>query len=420
MFSGIAGGINLNEKTINSISKCLGNRSLCASKISNIAFLTVNSKLYNSKEVNNLSNDEIALLAFDGKLYGCKNKKRFDIVNSFSSKSNFNEVYGKFAVAVAKTDGSILLARDYPGSIPLFYCLENNVFAFSTVYGLLEKIGLKKVQAVQPGTNILYKKGKISTINWYNSTVKNSPDYDAVSNIDNLFDETIKEIMSCYKNAPVGIMLSGGVDSALLSHYISKYTSNVYSYVMDGEDKHYGELVSKLFGFKINIIDNSLIEREKILFTSYNYNKQFENLNNSLFVPTYVIAKKANADNVKLLFSGDGIDELFGGYDLSCDTQSMNIAIRNMVDSMFLYSLDRLHVACNTNNVSVAVPFLHQKIIEAAFSIDAKYKQNKYLIRKIAEKYLPNNIAWREKSPLQVSTHSYELLYKRKWIGLHH
>lgn len=420
MFSGIVGGVNLNIQTINSISKYFENRPLCVSETSNITFLTVNSKLYNFEKTNDSFNDEISLLALDGKLYGCKNKKSFDVINSFSSKSDFNEVYGKFAVAIAKTDGSILLLRDYPGLIPLFYCLENDVFVFSTVYGLLERMGYKKIQIVQPGTKVFYKNGKITTVNWYKPTIKSFPEHDIVSNLDSLFDKAVEEIVSYYKDIPIGIMLSGGVDSALLSYYISKYASNVHSYIIDGEDKQCGEQIGKLFGFKVNIIDNSLIKKEKMSFTSYNYNKQFENLNNSLFVPAYIIAKKANEDNVKLLFSGDGIDELFGGYNMNCDIKSINIAIKSMVDSMFLYSLDRLHVACNINNVQAIVPFLHQKIIETAFYIDAKYKQNKYLIRKIAEKYLPNNIAWREKLPLQVSTHSYEILYKKKWIGLHH
>ena len=417
MSSGIFGGINLSGKVLDLIS--INFKDVKIYTMSKTVFVKVNAESIANKIY--CASNNFVMLTFEGKIYNCEHEKFFDI-NNLTLNYNLNKIYGKFAIAVADNNGNISLTRDYPGLVPMFYCLQNDVFVFSTIYGLLETLKFKKVQIVPPGKKVFYENRKLLTVSWYQQSLKKLSNSNLIEHLDNLFDTVVSEIIKFHKNFRFGIMLSGGVDSALLSYYISKHlpSSNIYSYTIDGEDRNYGEQVSKIFGFKFNLIDNYLIKKEKILFSSYDYNKQFDNLNNSLFIPVYLIAKKAKKDGVNLLFSGDGVDEIFGGYDMNCDKKSVNIAIKKMLDNMFLYSLDRLSSACNINNIDIAVPFLHQKIIEVALSVDSEYKKDKFLIRKIAEKHLPQNIVWRKKTPLQVSTQSYELLYNKKWVGLHH
>ncbi|KOY65416.1 asparagine synthetase B family protein [Clostridium sporogenes] len=433
---GIAGGINVNNlKIINILEKTShrGTDNYHIKSNGNVIMGINILPLYNGKSKNQPISNLESVFVCNAEIYNCKEiSKKYSIERyEYMTDSeilaqlmklecfDYNELNGQFAFAYAKNN-ELILVRDYPGISPLFYARKEESFAFSSESKGLVAAGFEDIQVVKPGTKVVIRQGKIEIKSWINFKKINI--LNPINELDEHMNNIIRsQIQHGTVRNKIGIMLSGGVDSALLAYYLSLYNKDVHAFIIEGQDSKYAKIVSKYLKINYTIIKAEEIYNQKSnIYKPEQYNKQFYELNNSLYVPSYIIAEHASNRGVNIMFAGDGLDEIFGGYSIYPKYPgNINIITKNIVDLMHAFSLERLDLALMSHTIETRVPFVNKSIIEFGLSLDEQYKikdgHEKWIIHKIAEKYLPTEIAWREKCPMQVSTNSYQVIYKKLW-----
>ena len=299
------------------------------------------------------------VLVYNGEIYELKNlAKYFDInLNSLSDTRHLlhllsnhypkciEKINGMFAFAYySKNNQKLILSRDRLGIKPLYFGTNDNFnFYFSSEIGPLitnnvasRKIteknireylhlgGLAKNNQLISDISTL-KTGSIMEVN-FNGDINNfkfqlSSQYDKYNTEDiNVFKDLFCEVLSDQLNAeiPVNILLSGGVDSALIALFAKKYLSkNITSFTLGYSNKLYDErstarqiadeLSINNFNFEFPQIQNEELIDEVVKFLP-------EPISDPSIIPTYYLSKEVSK-KTKVVISGDGGDEMFGGYD---------------------------------------------------------------------------------------------------------
>ncbi|MBF96998.1 MAG: asparagine synthase (glutamine-hydrolyzing) [Pelagibacterales bacterium] len=301
-------------------------------------------------------------LVFNGEIYGYKKHAKqlsdlgiklndlsdtevlFKLLINFGIEKTLKKIDGMFSFAYFNSvEKSLYLVRDRAGEKPLFYSIHGkyllfgsevktitdfplfqNSLNFSAIadylqldYVSINKTLFKNIYKVQPGEYIKYHKGKLTSHTYWKLNQENKvkiSEKEAVINLDEMIENSVKERL--ISDVPIGLFLSGGIDSSLIAYYSQKYSSKIESFTIKMENKSYDEskyadIVSKHLG----IVNHSIFLEEKDLLDSLAVieKKLDEPLNDPSIIPTYLVSKLARK-NVKVVLSGDGADELFSGY----------------------------------------------------------------------------------------------------------
>lgn len=302
-------------------------------------------------------------ISFNGEIYnspnlreelikkGYKFKSSSDtevVVNSFLEWGirSFSKLNGIFAFSILDVEREELyIVRDKVGIKPLIYYHDNEKLIFSSELDTIIKTDLKnvnlskdlqsinqyfifgnipspyspflKIKKLNPGNYIQIKKNKF-TINKYSefnfSYNNKNNNKNAVDDLDKILSKSVEDQM--LSDAPLGVFLSGGVDSSIISYYASKAKNNIQSFSLGYDDKKFNESnhakeVAKYLHTNHNeiILSNKDYSNE-IDETMGNFDEPFYD---SSSIPTNILSKYAK-EKVKVVLSGDGADELFFGY----------------------------------------------------------------------------------------------------------
>ncbi len=206
------------------------------------------------------------------------------------------------------------------------------------------------------------------------------------------------------------IALSGGLDSSILAHLRKDQKPQTMTIITKdflGTDLTFAQIIAKHLGLTLSLIQvsmeevlDSINETIKILG---NYNDI--EIRNSIVPYIYLTTlKKKGVDSV---ITGDGADEVFAGYNflLKKSDEEIGEELKRIKKIMHFPSKD----IARSLNMKVETPFLNEELIKFSDDIEISKKINakdgekfgKWILRETFEKYLPNNITWREKSPMQ-------------------
>lgn len=308
------------------------------------------------------------IVVYNGEIYNYKELQR-DLINkgySFFTKNDgevlanlyeeygikmFNKLDGMFAIAIYdKKNDELILSRDMAGEKPLYYYFDSEVFVFASEIKAILKYPnidkslnlqaiydmptflwvpepdtiIKNVKALQPKNYLVYKNKDIKLFNYEEEL--NNP-YSAVS-VDDLVDLTRQKVINSVKSrlssdVKVGTFLSGGLDSSIVSAIASNTLDKLNSFSMkfdntyDSYNDHldeteYAKIVAKKFNIKHHILEvnhqNFLDAIDKFVY----FADQPFAVSSALGV--MILSEYAKTKDVKVLLSGDGADELFGGY----------------------------------------------------------------------------------------------------------
>jgi len=299
-------------------------------------YLVFNGEIYGYKEIaKNLRNYNVCLRD------NSDTEVLFQSLVNFGVEKTLEIIDGMFAFAFyeGKSD-TLWLVRDPLGEKPLYYINESNKTFFSSEVSGLSKLSnklnknaimqylhldyipfdqslIKGVNKVLPGELVKINNNKIIKKTYFNLNQENKNNINinqSIETIDQLLNQSIKERLIA--DVPVGVFLSGGIDSSLISYYARKINPNISSFTIKMENDSYDEseyakLVAKKLGIKNYIAefnDSAIIQ--SLDFIEKNID---EPLSDPSILPTFLLSKFAK-ENVKVVLSGDGADELFCGY----------------------------------------------------------------------------------------------------------
>jgi len=308
------------------------------------------------------SNNERFALVFNGEIYNYQELRRELISQGYRFVTDsdaevivnlyqrdgldfYNQLEGMFAIAIYdKIEDSFLLARDYTGKKPLFYAFHDGVLSFaSELKALLEQKNIKRkinlpaldyflryrvvpgdqsifesVQKVPPGSTIVFNaRGQTQQHHWrvdYKSDEAPSLD-DWVDEIDAALNQAISKRLSA--EVPVGTMLSGGLDSSLVTAIACKQQKRkLNTFAVGFHEADYSELdYARRLAEDLGTEHHSyIINRDEALDAAH---KMVSHFGEPFAFPSsiacyfmYFLARQ----NVTVVLGGDGADELFGGY----------------------------------------------------------------------------------------------------------
>ncbi len=267
------------------------------------------------------------------------------------------EFNGQFSFCIYdKKKGILFLARDRFGIKPLYYYFKDKKFIFSSEIKSILEAGIKRelnlagfrdyitfryiignhsifknIYKIKPGHYLIYdlKNGKITQYSKYWDT-DFSKKYFLDENeyckiILKLFEESISRRLIA--DVPVGAFLSGGVDSSSVVAIISKFKEDLDTFSIkfdyqEFDESKYAKMVSDIFGTNHYEIQFSAKDVRKLIREIiYYYDEPFSD---PAMIPTYLVSKVAR-EHVKVSLTGEGGDELFGGYSTYLDYKKLNI-----------------------------------------------------------------------------------------------
>ena len=379
------------------------------------------------------------VLAANGEIYNHKElRKEFPEYN-FSTKSDCEvilplfEKYGPnfldklngifaFAIYDSKKD-EYFVARDHMGIIPLYIGWDNkDVFYVSSELKALEG-QCSKIELFPPGNYLFNSDNNFKS--WYKRDWEDFENVkDLKSNIEKLRESlenaVHRQLMS---DVPYGVLLSGGLDSSITSAIAKKYSQKR----IESNDKQpawWPQLHSFSVGLKGSpdlvaakkVADHIGTIHHEIIFTIQEgldavkdviYNLETYDITTvRASTPMYLMARVIKSMGIKMVLSGEGADELFGGYlyfHKAPSAKDFHEETVRKLKKLHMYDCLRANKSLAAWGVEGRVPFLDKEFIDIAMSLNPKDKMinnqrmEKWILRKAFEDYLPDEILWRQK-----------------------
>ena len=206
------------------------------------------------------------------------------------------------------------------------------------------------------------------------------------------------------------IALSGGLDSSILAHLRKDQKPQTMTIITKdflGTDLTFAQIIAKHVGLSLSLIQ---VNMEEVLDSINETIKILGNFNDieirNSIVP-YIYLTTLKNKGINSVITGDGADEVFGGYNflLKKSDNEIEDELKRIKKIMHFPSKD----IARSLNMEVETPFLNEDMIKFSDDLPVSKKINskegkkfgKWILRETFEEYLPNNITWREKSPMQ-------------------
>ena len=386
------------------------------------------------------SEDEKLVLAANGEIYNHRElRKQFEGKYNFQTESDcevilalykekgvdfIDEMNGIFGFAIYDVEkDEYFVARDHMGIIPLYMGWDQN----GTFYVASELKALEgtctKIELFPPGHYLHSSDGELKK--WYS---RDWMEYDAVKENETSIKE-IKEALEAavhrqlMSDVPYGVLLSGGLDSSVTSAIAKKYAQkrvesddtteawwpqlHSFSVGLDGSpDLAAAQVVAKHIGTVHHEIKFTIQEGlDAIKDVVYNL-ETYDITTIRASTPMYLMARVIKSMGIKMVLSGEGADELFGGYlyfHKAPSPKDFHEETVRKLDKLHMYDCLRANKSLAAWGIEGRVPFLDKEFMDVAMRINPKDKMingermEKWVVRKAFEDMLPESVAWRQK-----------------------
>lgn len=379
--------------------------------------LAVNGEIYNHQELRNSlphynfatkSDSEVVLALY--------------LEKGPSFVEDLNGIFG-FALYDSRDD-SFFVARDHMGIIPLYYG-QDDKGQFFVASELKSLEGFCTVIEQFPPGHYLHSKQSLVPQQWYK---RDWESYDTVKDNETSIDElraaleaaVHRQLMS---DVPYGVLLSGGLDSSVIAAITKKFASKRIE-SGDQEEAWYPQLHSFAVGLKgapdliaaqkaadhigtIHHEVNFTIQEGLDAIRDVIYHLETYDVTTiRASTPMYLLARVIKSMGIKMVLSGEGSDELFGGYlyfHKAPNPQEFHEETVRKLKKLYLYDCLRANKSLAAWGVEGRVPFLDKEFMDIAMRLNPADKMigngrmEKWVVRKAFEDYLPESIAWRQK-----------------------
>ena len=318
---------------------------------------------------------------------------------------------------------SYLIARDHMGIIPLYMGWDK----FGTFYVASELKALEgicnKIEIFPPGHYLSSTDSK--PVKWYN---RDWMEYDAVCDNETDFD-TLQDALEqavhrqLMSDVPYGVLLSGGLDSSITSALAKKYSKNRIE-----SDDQKAAWYPQLHSFAVGLIGSPDLKAAKLVAdhigsihheVTFTVQEGLDAIKDVIFhletydvttvrasTPMYLMARVIKSMGIKMVLSGEGADEIFGGYlyfHKAPNPKEFHKETVRKLEKLYQYDCLRANKSLAAWGIEGRVPFLDKEFIDVAMRINPKDKMinkdrmEKWVLRKSFENYLPDSVAWRQK-----------------------
>ena len=379
--------------------------------------LAANGEIYNHLELRK---------KFEGK-YNFKTESDCEIILALYQKKGVDfvdDLNGIFAFAIYdSTKDSYFIARDHMGIIPLYMGWDKDgTFYVASELKALEGV-CAKIELFPPGH--YWHSGDEAPTQWYKRNwvdfeeVKNNPT--SIEDLhDSLSDAVHRQLMS---DVPYGVLLSGGLDSSITSALAKKFSSkrvesddtqeawwpqlHSFSVGLEGSPdlaaaKKVSEHIGSIHHEVVFTIQEGLDAIRDVIYHLETYDITTVRAS----TPMFLMARSIKSHGIKMVLSGEGADELFGGYlyfHKAPSAEEFHKETVRKLDKLHQYDCLRANKSLAAWGIEGRVPFLDKEFIDVAMRINPKDKMinkermEKWVVRKAFEDYLPESVAWRQK-----------------------
>lgn len=341
-------------------------------------------------------------------------------------KKTVSELDGVYAIVIRDEEtGEIALIRDVMGVRQLYYGQNSQLVAFASERKALWKIGLKEpTLRIHPGSAlIIMPDGSFGE----QQKVTRNP----VSN-QKIQYKTLSTAIRAYKKALVssmrkrtqdfdriGIIFSGGIDSVIIAWLAKKMVREVICYtggVEGSSDITFARKIAKKLNLKLRVNELTYNEVEEMIPEVINTIEHTNAGQVEVAIPVYAAVKLAHEDGIKVMFSGQAADELFGGYSWygkivkdGGGYAGLRHYMNEDIQLLYKETLEREDKITMAHSIEMREPFLDLKLIRLSMKIDLRLNVKgvsdafgKHVHRKLAQELgIPRDIAYRSKEAAQ-------------------
>lgn len=382
--------------------------------------LAVNGEIYNHKQFRDELKDE----------YEFQTGSDCEVILALYQKYGFNfidKLNGIYAFALYDIEKDLyLIARDHIGVIPLYYGFDSahHLYVASELKSLEGYCSI--IRCFPPGQYIYSPDGdQLQT--WYK---RDWMDYENVkdnkTSIEELRDALTQAVdRQLMADVPYGVLLSGGLDSSVISalaqilnknkvenHDAIGWSPRLHSFAVGlkgAPDLIAARKVADFIGTKHHEINYTVQEGLDAVRDVIYYLETYDVTTVRASTPMYLLARVIKSMGIKMVLSGEGADEIFGGYlyfHKAPSAEEFHKETVRKLSKLYLYDCLRANKALSAWGVEGRVPFLDKEFMDVAMRLNpadkipgklANGRMEKWVVRKAFEDIIPQEIAWRQK-----------------------
>ena len=386
------------------------------------------------------SPDRRQILAVNGEIYNHRDlRKHFADTYPFATGSDcevvlalykekgfdfLEDLNGIYAFALYDEENDdYLIARDPIGVIPLYIGRDKE----GLVYVASELKALEgfcdEYEPFLPGHYLRGSEGVMRR--WYK---RDWEEYDKVKNNDasarqlrEALEAAVHRQLMC--DVPYGVLLSGGLDSSIISAVAKKYAARrvetgdageawwpqLHSFAVGlkgAPDLAKAREVADFIGTVHHEINYTIQEGLDAVRDVIYYIETYDVTTVRASTPMYLLARVIKSMGIKMVLSGEGADEIFGGYlyfHKAPDAQAFHEETVRKIGKLYLYDCLRANKSLSAWGVEGRVPFLDKEFMDVAMRLNPEAKMcpgqkiEKKILREAFADYLPESVAWRQK-----------------------
>ena len=379
--------------------------------------LAVNGEIYNHQQIRK---------DFEGK-YQFQTGSDCEVILALYKEKGINfleDINGIYAFALYDEEkDDFLIARDPIGVIPLYIGYDKD----GTVYCASELKALEgycdEYEPFLPGHYYLGSQGKM--VKWYHrdwesyDNVKDNSS--SVKEVHDALEAAVKRQLMC--DVPYGVLLSGGLDSSVISAIAKKYAAHrietnstqaawwpqLHSFAVGlkgAPDLAKAKEVADFIGTVHHEINYTIQEGLDAVRDVIYFIETYDVTTVRASTPMYLLARVIKSMGIKMVLSGEGADEVFGGYlyfHKAPTPQAFHEETVRKLSKLHLYDCLRANKSISAWGVEGRVPFLDKEFLDVAMRQNPAAKMcsgttiEKKIVREAFADMLPEDVAWRQK-----------------------
>ncbi|MBT1065478.1 asparagine synthase B [Bowmanella sp. Y26] len=389
-----------------------------------------------------ISNNNQQILAVNGEIYNHKQLEAgLETPYAFKTKSDcevilplyqqkgvdfIDDLQGMFAfILYDEAQDAYLIARDHIGIIPLYTGFDEhgNFYVASEMKALTPVC--KTIKEFPPGHYLWSKTGdlvKYYQRDWMDyENIKDN--HTSLEDLKNAFEKSVKShLMS---DVPYAVLLSGGLDSSLVSAIAAKYAAKrvedndqtqawwprLHSFAVGLEgapDLIAARKVADMIGTVHHEIHFTIQEGLDAIKDVIYHLETYDVTTIRAATPMSLMSRKIKAMGIKMVLSGEGSDEIFGGYlyfHKAPNAKELHEETVRKLERLHMFDCLRANKSTSAWGVEARVPFLDKEFMDVAMRLNPKDKMcgngkmEKHVLRAAFDngEYLPAEVLWRQK-----------------------